>query len=192
MRAVDQGRQRRDQVDAAVVPDVCRQCRSAPASCARLQSLQFPAYAGDTRADQGLVADELERKADQDRREGREPRPLCRLPDGRGRHPTANVPGGSAANCGTAAAATTSASMRRSIVMRSRATNGTSALKWQNVWPDWPLERHSDAMERRELTPVQVPAFQQSRKSLPFNKTGEPSGESRLISVCTHSRAAPA
>jgi hypothetical protein len=30
----------------------------------------FPAHAGDTRADQGLVADELERKADQDRREG--------------------------------------------------------------------------------------------------------------------------
>jgi hypothetical protein len=30
-------------------------------------------------------------KADQDRREGREPRPLCRLPDGRGRHPAAKV-----------------------------------------------------------------------------------------------------
>src|SRR5262252_4758968 len=49
--------------------------------------------AGDAGADQGLVADELEGKADQDRREGGEPRPLCYLPDGRGRHPTANVPG---------------------------------------------------------------------------------------------------
>jgi hypothetical protein len=38
-------------------------------------------------------------------------------------------------------------------------------------------------MERRELTPLQVPAFQQSRKSLPFNKTGEPSGESRFNSL---------
>ena len=35
----------------------------------------------------GLVADELEGKADQGRREGREPRPLRRLPVGRGGHP---------------------------------------------------------------------------------------------------------
>jgi hypothetical protein len=35
-----------------------------------------------------LVADQFKRKADQDQREGREPRPLCRLPNGRGRHPT--------------------------------------------------------------------------------------------------------
>src|SRR5262249_52867875 len=49
--------------------------------------------AGDAGADQGLVDDELEGKADQDRCEGGQPRPLCRLPDGRGRHPTADVPG---------------------------------------------------------------------------------------------------
>ena len=47
---------------------------------------------------------------------------LCRLPDGRGRHPTANVPGDFAAHRGTAAAATTSASVRRFDVMHSRAT----------------------------------------------------------------------
>jgi hypothetical protein len=46
-------------------------------------------WRGDAGADQGLVADEPEGKADQDWREGREPRPLHRLPDGRGRHPTA-------------------------------------------------------------------------------------------------------
>jgi len=39
-----------------------------------------------------LVADELEGEVDQDRREGGEARPLCCLPDGRGRHRTANVP----------------------------------------------------------------------------------------------------
>src|SRR5262249_50199402 len=61
---------------------------AAPASCARLQSRQFPAHAGDAGADQGLVADDLEGQADQDRREGGEPRPLCYLPDGRGRHST--------------------------------------------------------------------------------------------------------
>jgi DNA-binding winged helix-turn-helix (wHTH) protein len=35
---------------------------------------------------------------DQDRREGCKPRPLHRLADGRGRHPTADVPGDSAAD----------------------------------------------------------------------------------------------
>src|SRR5262249_481426 len=69
-----------------------RQRGAAPASCARLQPRQFPAHAGDAGADQGLVADDLEGQADQDRREGGESRPLYHLPDGRGRHLTANVP----------------------------------------------------------------------------------------------------
>src|SRR5246127_5194275 len=67
---LDQGGQRRDQVDATVVPNVRRQRGAAPASCARLQPRQFPAHAGDAGADQGLVADDLEGQADQDRREG--------------------------------------------------------------------------------------------------------------------------
>src|SRR5262245_5262080 len=71
--------------------------------------------AGDAGADQGLVADEPEGQADQDRREGGEPRPLCYLPDGRGRHRTANVPRDFAAHRGATAAATTSASVRRSM-----------------------------------------------------------------------------
>src|SRR5205809_7764998 len=88
------------------------------------------------RADQGLVTDKLEGQADQDRRESREPRPLCRLPNGRGRHPTANVPGDFAAHRGTAAAATTSASVRRSMVVRSRPTNRRSASQCQGKSPD--------------------------------------------------------
>ena len=47
VRAMDQGRQRRDQVDAAIVPDLCRKRGAASASCARLQPRQFPAHAGD-------------------------------------------------------------------------------------------------------------------------------------------------
>src|SRR5438045_3757763 len=47
VRAMDQGGQRRDQVDATVVPNVRRQRGTAPASCARLQPRQFPAHAGD-------------------------------------------------------------------------------------------------------------------------------------------------
>ena len=59
---------------------------------------QLFAHAGDARADQRLVADEPQREADQDRREGRQPRPLRRLSDGGGgnsekpvrRHPAAD------------------------------------------------------------------------------------------------------
>src|SRR5262249_46897461 len=113
VRAMDQGGQRRDQGDATVVPNVRRQRGAAPASCTRLQPRQFPAHAGDAGADQGLVADESEGKADQDRRESGEPRPVCCLPDGRGRHPTANVPGDFAIDRGTTTAAATSARVRR-------------------------------------------------------------------------------
>src|SRR6516225_7592152 len=95
-------------------------CSSPSWRATRARSLthlfsQFPAHAGDAGADQGLVADESEGKADQDRREGGEPRPLCYLPDGRGRHRTANVPRDFAAHRGATAAATTSASVRRSM-----------------------------------------------------------------------------
>src|SRR6516164_4957843 len=109
---MDQGRQGRDQVDTAVVQDVRGQRRAAPTSCARLQSWQLSPHACNTGADQGLVADELEGEADQDRREGSEPRTLYRLPNGGGRHPTTNVPGDSAADRGTTAAPTTRASMK--------------------------------------------------------------------------------
>src|SRR5215470_2482271 len=112
---MDRGRQGGDQVDAAVVPNVRRQRGAAPASCARLQPRQLSAHAGNARTDQGLVADKLEGEADQDRREGGEPRTLCCLPNGGGRHPTTNVPGDSAADRGTTAAATTRASVRRSM-----------------------------------------------------------------------------
>src|SRR5260370_11607650 len=120
-----------DQVDAAVVQDVRSQRRAAPASCARLQSRQFLAHPGDARADQGLVADEPEGEVDQDRREGGEPRTLCRLPNGGGRHPTANVPGDFAADRGTTAATATSASMKRTIAIHSTATTERSPSKCQ-------------------------------------------------------------
>jgi Transposase DDE domain group 1 len=149
-RAMDQGRQRRDQVDAAVVSDVRRQRGAAPASCARLQPWQLLAHAGDAGADQGLVADELKGKADQDRREGRQPRSLRRLPDGRRRHPTANVRGDFAAHRRTAVAATTSASVRRPMTMRSTSTDGRSAPKCQGKWPDQAARLPSRHVEWRQ------------------------------------------
>src|SRR3954471_17263910 len=120
---MDQGRQGRDQVDTTVVQDVRGQRRAAPASCARLQSWRLAPHACNTGADQGLVADELGGEADQDRREGGEPRTLCRLPDGGGRHPATNVPRDTTNDRGTTAAATTRSSMKRSIVTRLSAIN---------------------------------------------------------------------
>src|SRR5262249_11239176 len=97
---------------------------------ARLQSRQFLADAGDARADQGSVTDELEGEAHQDRRESRELRPLCRLST------HGNVAGDFAAHRGTVAAATTSARVRRSIVVCSRPTNRRSASLCQEKSPD--------------------------------------------------------
>src|ERR1700752_4029680 len=59
---LDQGGQRRDQVDATVVPNVRRQRGAAPTSCARLQSRQFLAHAGYARAEQGSVTDNMKEK----------------------------------------------------------------------------------------------------------------------------------
>jgi hypothetical protein len=102
---MDQGRKRRDQMDAAVMPLVCRQRRPPSASRTGLQSWEFPAHAGNAGADQELVDDEPKGKSDQDRREDREPRPLRRLSDGRGRHFEKFVRRRPAAHRGTAAAA---------------------------------------------------------------------------------------
>jgi len=57
-----------DPMDTAFVSLVRREGLPSSASCARLQSRQLPAHIGDAGADQGLVADELEGKTDQDRR----------------------------------------------------------------------------------------------------------------------------
>src|SRR5450830_980520 len=175
---MDQGRQGRDQVDAVVMPDVRRERRAAPASCARLQSRQFLADARNTGADQGLVADEPEGEADQDRREGGESRTLCRLPNGRGRHPTGNVPGDFAADRRTATAATTSASVRRPMVMRSRARREECVPmpgKIARSPPSTTVRASRGAGNRRHLASV----LRQGRKTRILTPVWESSGESR-------------
>ena len=156
-----------------------RQRRAAPASCARLQSRQFLADAGDARADQGLVTDKLEGQADQDRRESREPRPLCRLPNGRGRHPTANVPGDFAAHRGTAAAAATSASVRRSMVVRSSQQTGgvrPYVRKNRQMRPSNAVRTVWDA----EAIDTSHLGLRPSRKLLPSTPVRGSFGESRI------------
>ena len=85
VRAMDQGRQERDQVDAAVMLLVRRQCGASSVARAGLQSRQLHADAGLARGGRAVVADQPAGEADQDRCQGRAPRPLRRLPDGRGR-----------------------------------------------------------------------------------------------------------
>ena len=63
---MDQGGQRRDQVDATVVPNVRRQRGTAPASCARLQPRQFAAHAGDAEPIKDWSLTSPEGKSDQD------------------------------------------------------------------------------------------------------------------------------
>jgi hypothetical protein len=101
------------------MPLIRRQRRPPSPSRARLQPRQLPAHIGDAGADQRLVADEPEGKADQDRRESREPRPLRRLSDGRSRDSENSLRRHLAADRGTAAAAGLVNSVRRSIVTRS-------------------------------------------------------------------------
>jgi hypothetical protein len=59
------------------------------------------------------------------------PRTLHHLPDGRGRHRSANVPRDFAAHRGATAAATTRASMKRLIVTRSSAIDRRNASRCQ-------------------------------------------------------------
>src|ERR1019366_2590629 len=143
VRAMDQGRQRRDQVDAAVMLLVRRQRRASSASCTGLQSRQLHADTGSAGGDQAVVADQPAGETREDRRQGRAPWPLRYLPDGRGRDAEEIVPGDSAADRGTTATATTSACVRRPMVMRPTTTDGRGASKCQRKWPDQPLDHRS-------------------------------------------------
>jgi len=161
------------------MPDVRRQRGPVPASCARLQSRQFLAHAGDARADQGLVADKPEGDADPDRREGRQPRSLSRLPNGRGRHSTADVPGDSAADRGTAAAAAARASMRRPCSCVHHQTTGgvrPNARKNDQISPSIAVRTARGDGSR----PRHPPVLPEHRKSAKIYAGSGSSGETRL------------
>src|SRR5262245_25334846 len=81
-RAVDQRREARGQVDAAVVHDLPRKRRPAPTPCAGVQPRQLPPHAGLAGRDRAVVSEHAAREGGEDRREGDRARPLPRLPDG--------------------------------------------------------------------------------------------------------------
>ena len=90
--AVHQGRQERDQVDAAVMSEVSRQRRPATTSRPGLQSRQLHADAGLAEGGGTLVADHATGEAGQDRRQGGQPWPLRHVPFGRGGGAEGTVP----------------------------------------------------------------------------------------------------
>ena len=76
--------QERAPLDAALLPRVPAQRGAAPAARAGLQPRQLPTHLGAARGGRALVAHDAAREAGQDRRPDRAPRPLLRLPTGRG------------------------------------------------------------------------------------------------------------
>src|SRR5262249_47188411 len=122
----------------------------------------------------------IEGQADKDRREGGEPGPLCYLPDARGRHRTANVPADFAAGRDATAAATTSASMRCSMVMRSRATDRRSASKCQGKWPDQTLDQALGLPEVLVAVGTSRLSCKRAGKTRTLMPLWDSSGESRI------------
>src|SRR5262249_25195269 len=113
------------------------------------------------------------------RRRG-EPRPLCYLPDGRGRHPAANVPGDFAADRGTTAAAATSAGVRRSMVMHSRATDRRNASQMAGkIARSTPRPPFGSPVVRVAAGSSRL-ASREARKSLLFTPVRVSSGECRM------------
>jgi hypothetical protein len=82
---MDQRGHGRDQVDPAVMPHLRCQ-RGAPSVHApRVQFGEFDADAADAEDGAAVVADQPAGEADQDRSEGRQPRTIRYIPNGRGR-----------------------------------------------------------------------------------------------------------
>ncbi len=135
----------------SVMPLVRRQRGSPSASCARVQSRQFPAHVGDAGADQGLVTHEPEAETHKDWRESLRPRPLCRLSDGGGLHSEKSLRRHLAADRGIAAAAHRIGRPRRLRVMRSLKLTGEVRLdvgKFGALWCSAGCPPPSDVIDR--------------------------------------------
>ena len=117
-------------MDVAVVPLVRRERRAAP-TCARLQSRDFLRTLATPEPIKDWSLMSLKEKVIKIGAKVLNHQRYGHPSDGRGRHPTANVPGGFAVDRGAAAATATTASMKRSIVTRSSAANGRNASRCQ-------------------------------------------------------------
>src|SRR5262249_17366667 len=128
-------------------------------------------------------------EADQDRCQGGEPRPLCYLPDGRGRHRTANVRRDFAAHRGATAAATTSARVRRSMsCIQEQPTEGVRP----NVRENGQIRPRPSVRATRGVVAVSTSRLSCKRagKTRTLMPVWDSSGESRLRYIGTGPEAA--
>ena len=101
---------------------VSQQRGPASSSCPGLHSRQLHVHAALAKGGRALVADHAQAEADQDRREGRQPRPPCHVTDGRGCRVAVDVPGDVVAH--RPAAHATGADLTRSVSAGKRALGG--------------------------------------------------------------------
>ena len=136
---------------------------------------------GNARTDQGLVADELEGEAHQDRREGRQPRPPAiafqmaevAIPRQMFQEILRLI-------AESTAAASACASVRRRCSCVQGATDGRSAFKCHGKWPDQPLDNRWVCPRWRQppAPPACLAGTREKREYLPTVRGS--SGESGL------------
>src|SRR5499433_4446620 len=101
------------------------------------------------------------------------------LPDGRGRHRTANVPGDFAAHRGATAAATTSASVRRSMsCIQEQPTEGVRPNA-RGKWPDQTLDQAFGLPEMLVAVSTSRLPCKRAGKTRTLMPVWDSSGESR-------------
>jgi hypothetical protein len=167
-----------------VMPLFRRQCSPPSASCARLQSRQFPSHSGDAGAHQGVVADEPEGKTDQDRREGRQPRALFCVPDGRGRNPTKPVRRHLAVDRRIAAAGRIDSVGRSSVLCFDSNSRERCVLRTENS-ALLAAQQGVCSFRRHQQSAATILACWKRRTGADLRSGPRPSGECRLYSPKT-------
>jgi len=110
-----------------------------------------------------------------------EPRPLCRLPDGRGRHRTAS----SKRFCGSSRSYGRSHHQRQREtfdVMHSSATDRRSASKCQGKWPDQTLDQTFGLPEVLVAVSTSRLSCERAGKTRTLMSVWDSSGEARICS----------
>lgn len=165
--------------DAALVPVVRRKRSPTPASRAGVQSWQLPSDVGDSRGDCRVVVDNAAREADQDRREGRQPRPVCRVSDGGGRDPAQVVRRHRRENRFASIAAVGGGNMITPADYMRRKPMG-EVCPYDRAAKLLALRGPTQASTRAELTTWLAKRPENRRSCPPSARKGRPYGESRL------------
>ncbi len=186
---MDQGRQERGEVDAALLPRLRGQ--PSPAATVRLgvQPGQLLSQARPPPKCQALVNDDLEGEADQDWRKGRDPRPVCHVSDGRGGYFTTVVqehpsPHFATRSSLTPADMTIALPAKREIVqdpMARCAQIGENSTDGHPRWPQLGHERHQRAATTAKLALTSSASRSTIAKISLGRSQAHPYGKCRLV-----------